>query len=299
MKWIGVAPILAGLLWGGGSRAGEAPAAPQRPLPERPLRRAEMLFEHGDLAAALKLYLRVTREAKDEEQRNEAREHLTWLGLSTKEIFKLDPAKAPAAQMEKVYAKLAAFQRRNHRLEVEGQYMHRLFMLAVYPRMTSAGKVQVDIDRALLLKGLALAIELALEEKGGEIVRRAQRMLERMSISGLQVEEVRKQLEEKKLPDTRVNRALAGACFLRLQEYREEAGGGREGEEEEEGGGEEEEDGEAGREIRKRMSKKLGIGLLKFLEKNHAKAPILKSQNSTIDYWRQEAKGGAGTEERF
>ena len=239
---------------------------------EQDLKHAGILAEEGDLQGAVSLLFRILRQADNKDLRSDAREHLGNLGLSSQEIFQLDPATLKPEEWDKLLTRLAANGAQQRRLESDLDYSKNLLRAAVPLRLQQDGSVKVDVQSKDLAHALELVLQVALAETGGEEVREAQSRLEELGIAGPQVEATRKTIAEGKLPPAVQNEIVCGLCIRWLEKYR----GWMEDREEHED-----------QAFRKQLALRLGTGLYKYLASQYAQTAVFKRPSDQLDYWRE------------
>jgi len=246
--------------------AGDAPR-----ICEQDLKRADFLAEEGDLQGAVTLMFRILRQAEDKDLRSSAREHLGNMGLSSQEIFQLDPAALKPEDWDKLLTRLSAYDAQQRRLESDLDYSKSLLRAAVTVRLQQDGSAKVDVQSKDLARALELVLQVALAENGGEEAREAQSRLEELGIAGPQVEATRKTIAEGKLPPAVQNEIVCGLCIRALEKYR----GWLEDREEHED-----------QAFRKQFALRFGTAVYKYLASQHAQTAIFKRPSEQLDFWR-------------
>jgi len=262
------------------SRAGE-----EQRIGEQDLKHASILAEEGDLQGAISLLFKALRQAENKDLRSDAREHLGNMGLSSQEVFQLDPASLKPEDWDKLLTRLAANAAQQRRLESDLDYSKALLRAAVNLRVQQDGSVKVDVQSKDLARALELVLQVALAEAGGEETREAQSRLEELGIAGPQVEATRKTIAEGKLSPAVQNEIVCGLCMHLLEKYR---------------GWMEEREEHEDQAFRKQLALRLGVGVYKYMAAQYAQTAVFKRPSDQLDFWREIATPRkAGKENTF
>lgn len=246
-----------------------AACADQEATDENALIRAQVFVDQGDLKRGLVSLVRILRESKNEDLRNSARDELESLGFNAQEIFKLDPANAKPEEFDALADRVAEFQAHKRRLTLDHEYATQVLRDALIVRI-DLNELKADMRIKDAARAVAIFIDLALDEKGGDIARESQHFLENAGIAGAKIEEVKKAAAEGKLPDDALKNVKAASLFMRLDEYR---------------GWRENVDLDEDALLKQKLAREYGLLIFAYLKKNYGNDTIFQRNEELAQYW--------------
>ena len=242
----------------------ERPGSPD----ERAYKTARVLAEEGDLRRALPLLFKILRESASREFKGEARERLQSYGLSSQEIFQIEPGTMKIEEFDKLIARVSSNIATRRRQEMDMEYAQQLLQVCVSSRMRADGEMTLEVQSRELARALEMMLHLALSETSNDATREAQSLLEQLGIAGPKIEPLRRAIAGAELPPEIQNPLLINVCLRRLEHYREWL------------------DDDDANGDKKAMARELGAALARYLQKNHPQAPQLKNASDLLGLFR-------------
>jgi hypothetical protein len=245
------------------------------PLDERGLRRAETYVNERDYRNAVRLLFLLLRRGDRDATRSEARERLERLGVSSQNIFQLEPEVLKPSELEELLGQISNFVAKQRRVEMDIYYAQQLLSSSLTVRTDNEGNIRADYSEKDVLHALKILLDYAFGENENA-AHRAQQILETMGVSGKRVELAKQSVTDDRLSPDVVAELLPCAVTVRLKQYYETLKDPRDDDR---------------RASRRTIAREMGTKLFKYIVKEFPDSSVLTRQNDALDYFRDN--GGA------